>query len=49
MPIDAAGTAGTLLTPLGSNCHRRTFVTTVAPPEPVCEYTPVQGGLCLAS
>lgn len=49
MPIDAAGTAGPLLTPLGPTCHRRTFVTTVEPPEPLCEYTPVTGGLCLAS
>ncbi|NGO66804.1 hypothetical protein G5C65_00185 [Streptomyces sp. SB3404] len=46
MPTDAAGTPGPLLTPLGSNCHRRTFVTSVAPPEPVCAYTPV---LCGAS
>jgi hypothetical protein len=46
---DAAGTAGPLLTPLGAACHRRTMVTTIAPPEPVCEYTPVTGGLCLAS
>jgi hypothetical protein len=49
MPIDAAGTAGPLLTPLGSNCHRRTFVTNVAPPEPTCTYSPVAGDLCLAS
>ncbi|MDX2643485.1 hypothetical protein PV341_07830 [Streptomyces sp. PA03-1a] len=49
MPIDAAGTAGPLLTPVGATCHRRTFLTSVAPPEPVCEYTPVTGGLCLAS
>ncbi|MGW3736676.1 hypothetical protein [Streptomyces sp. NPDC005148] len=46
---DAAGTPGQLLTPLGSSCHRRTLVTTVAPPEPVCDYVPVTGGLCLAS
>ncbi|MDH6189124.1 hypothetical protein EES44_24285 [Streptomyces sp. ADI96-15] len=46
MPVDASGTPGRMLTPVGSNCHRRTFVTTVAPPEPVCEYTPV---LCDAS
>lgn len=49
MPINAAGTAGTLLTPLGATCHRRTFVTTIAPPVPVDDYTPVTGGLCLAS
>ncbi|UQA95615.1 hypothetical protein [Streptomyces halobius] len=41
MPVDAAGTPGPMLTPVGKNCHRRTFVTTVAPPEPVCAYTPV--------
>ncbi|MTE20276.1 hypothetical protein F0L17_14390 [Streptomyces sp. TRM43335] len=49
MPVDAAGTPGPLLTPLGSNCHRRTFVTNTAPPEPVCDYTPVLGDMCLAS
>jgi hypothetical protein len=49
MAHDAAGTPGGLLTPLGPTCHRRTFVTTIAPPEPICEYTPVTGGLCLAS
>jgi hypothetical protein len=46
---DKAGTPGQLLTPLGSTCHRRTMVTTVRPPEPTCDYTPVTGGLCLAS
>ncbi|MEU8831754.1 MULTISPECIES: hypothetical protein [unclassified Streptomyces] len=46
---DAAGTPGQLLTPLGATCHRRTLVTTIAPPEPVCDYVPVTGGLCLAS
>ncbi|MFC8723767.1 hypothetical protein [Streptomyces bacillaris] len=49
MPIDAAGTPGPLLTPLGSGCHRRTIVTTIEPPEAVGAYTPVTGGLCLAS
>lgn len=49
MPLDAAGTPGPLLTPLGSNCHRRMIVTNVAPPEPICAYTPVAGDLCLAS
>ncbi|MEZ7005826.1 hypothetical protein [Streptomyces sp. AD55] len=49
MAQDAAGTPGQLLTPLGPKCHRRTIITTVAPPEPVCEYVPVTGGLCLAS
>jgi hypothetical protein len=49
MPIDAANTAGPLLTPLGVTCHRRTFVTTIAPPAAVCDYTPVSGGVCLSS
>ncbi|MER6884072.1 hypothetical protein [Streptomyces althioticus] len=49
MAQDAANTPGPLLTPLGATCHRRMFVTTVAPPEPTCEYAPVTGGLCLAS
>lgn len=49
MAADAANTPGPLLTPLGSACHRRTFVTTIAPPTPTCEYSPVTGGLCLAS
>lgn len=46
---DAAGTPSPLLTPLGATCHRRTMVTTIAPPNPVCDYVPVTGGLCLAS
>ncbi|MFF4826484.1 hypothetical protein ACFY20_26325 [Streptomyces sp. NPDC001312] len=46
---DAANTPGPLLTPLGSNCHRRIITTTIAPPEPTCDYTPVAGELCLAS
>ncbi|MFI0934576.1 hypothetical protein ACH4RG_23000 [Streptomyces sp. NPDC021019] len=41
MPTNAQGTPGPLLTPLGGTCHRRTFVTTTPPPEPVCTYTPV--------
>ncbi|EMF20420.1 hypothetical protein H114_32794 [Streptomyces gancidicus BKS 13-15] len=45
-PIDAANTPGKMLTPLDSSCHRRTFITTVAPPEPGCDYVPV---LCDAS
>ncbi|MER6557878.1 hypothetical protein ABT300_08935 [Streptomyces sp. NPDC001027] len=40
-PLDAAGTPGPMLTPLSSSCHRRTFLTTIAPPEPSCDYTPV--------
>jgi hypothetical protein len=46
---DAAGTAGPLLTPLGSSCHRRMIVTSVAPPEPSTEYLPVEGELCEVS
>ncbi|MCX5326281.1 hypothetical protein [Streptomyces sp. NBC_00120] len=46
MATNVAGTPGRLLTPLGPTCHRRTMITTVAPPEPVCDYTPV---LALAS
>ena len=48
MPIDAAGTTGLLLTPLGPNCRQRAFVTTMAPP-PICAYTPVAGDLGLAT
>lgn len=43
---DASGTAGPMLTPLDSTCHRRMFITTIAPPEPSTEYVPV---LCEAS
>lgn len=46
---DASGTPGPMLTPLDANCHRRTFITTIAPPEQSCEYRPVAGDLCLAS
>lgn len=49
MHIDTAGTPGPLLTPVGANCHRRTFVTNVAPPTAACEYAPVLGDMCLAS
>jgi hypothetical protein len=38
-----------MLTPVGANCHRRYFLTSVPPPEPVCDYVPVAGDLCLAS
>jgi hypothetical protein len=40
-PADAANTPGPMLTPLGPTCHRRTFITTVAPPVPSCDYLPV--------
>lgn len=43
---DAAGTPGPFLTPIGPDAHRRVIITTVAPPEPSCEYQPV---LCEAS
>ncbi|MEZ0073621.1 hypothetical protein [Planotetraspora sp. GP83] len=43
---NAAGTPGPMLTPIGSSCHRRTFITTVAPPVQTCAYQPV---LCDAS
>lgn len=46
---DAAGTPGPMLTPLGPDCHRRVFVTTVAPPEPSVDYQPVEGELCEVS
>ncbi|MEU7323425.1 hypothetical protein ABZ682_23165 [Streptomyces griseoviridis] len=47
--INASGTAGPMLTPIGATCHRRTFLTSIAPPEAVCDYTTVAGDLCLAS
>jgi hypothetical protein len=40
-PADAANTPGPMLTPLGPSCHRRTFITTVEPPVPSCDYVPV--------
>lgn len=43
---DALGTPGTLLTPLGSTCHRRIFRTEVPPPTASCDYTPVTAGVC---
>lgn len=41
MGIDAMNTPGPMLTPLGPTCHRRIFITTVAPPAPSCDYVPV--------
>lgn len=38
---DDEGTAGPLLTPLGTTCHRRGFLTTIAPPLPECGYQEV--------
>ncbi|TDC29491.1 hypothetical protein E1211_25880 [Micromonospora sp. 15K316] len=49
MAQDAAGTPGPMLAPLSGTCHRRTFTTTIAPPEPSCEYQPVEGELCEVS
>lgn len=46
---DSAGTPGPMLTPLDGNCHRRMFVTTIAPPEGSTEYVPVDGPLCETS
>lgn len=41
VPADAINTPGPLLTPLGTSCHRRMQLTTVAPPTDSCTYTPV--------
>jgi hypothetical protein len=41
MAQDAAGTPGPMLTPIGQDCHRRMFITTVQPPEPSTDYVPV--------
>ncbi|NEA39276.1 hypothetical protein [Streptomyces sp. SID11385] len=49
MAQDTAGTAGPMLTPLGPECHRRIFVTSVPPPEPSTTYVPVAGELCEVS
>lgn len=38
---DADGTAGPMLEPLGSNCHRRSFLTSIAPPDAACAYVTV--------
>lgn len=35
---DGAGTAGPLLTAMGTDCHRRGFLTTIEPPTAACEY-----------
>lgn len=43
---DAANTPGPLLAPLDSSSHRLIQLTSVAPPEPSCDYQPV---LCSAS
>lgn len=46
---DAAGTPGPMLTPIGPECHRRMFITSVAPPAPSTTYVPVAGEFCMAS
>lgn len=35
---DALNTPGPLLDVMGTDCHRRGFLTTILPPEPECEY-----------
>lgn len=40
-PADEMNTPGPLLTPLGSGCHRRSFLTTVSPPECTAEFIDV--------
>jgi hypothetical protein len=38
---DAANTPGKMLTPLGASCHRRAFITTIAPPVASCDLVAV--------
>ncbi|WP_245726944.1 hypothetical protein [Streptomyces longwoodensis] len=38
---NAGGAPSPMLTPLGPTCHRRIFITDVAPPVPSCDYVPV--------
>lgn len=38
---NAEGEAGPLLTPVGPTCHRRGFLTSIAPPTAACEYVTV--------
>lgn len=38
---DIAQTPGPMLTPLGAECHRRTFLTTIQPPTVSCDYQAV--------
>jgi hypothetical protein len=38
---DGDGTAGPLLTVVGTDCHRRGFLTTIAPPTAACSYVTV--------
>lgn len=49
MAQDDAGTPGPLLVPIGPGQHRRTFLTTIEPPEPSTEALPVEGELCEVS
>lgn len=41
VPTDALNTPGRLLTPLGTDCHRRFLTTTITPPASSCEYLTV--------
>ncbi|MEU8472604.1 hypothetical protein AB0F30_32770 [Streptomyces sp. NPDC029006] len=38
---DVNGAPSPMLTPLGSTCHRRIFITDVPPPAPSCDYVAV--------
>lgn len=46
---DAINTPGPLLTNLGADCHRRGFLTTIAPPIPACTYVTVPPNNCVGS
>lgn len=41
MAQDGSNTPGPLLTPLGPDCHRRGFITTIEPPSAVCGWIAV--------
>ena len=49
MAQDASGTPGPMLTPIGQRQHRRSFLTTIEPPEPATEALPVEGEMCEVS
>lgn len=49
MAQDASGAPGPMLTPIGSRQHRRSFLTTIEPPEPSTEALPVEGEMCEVS
>ncbi|MFC8466004.1 hypothetical protein [Streptomyces sp. NPDC057250] len=46
LATNAANAPGPMLTPIDESCHRRTFITTIAPPTAVCDYVPVTGPNC---